>query len=71
MGSGHVNPAKASNPGLVYDIESKDYLPYLCGLNYTAREIGKILQKKVSRGSRIPEAQLNYPSFSITFGSKV
>ncbi|KAG6431453.1 hypothetical protein SASPL_109532 [Salvia splendens] len=34
-GSGHVNPSRAKYPGLVYDIQSQDYLPYLCGLNYT------------------------------------
>lgn len=31
---GHVNPAKASNLGLIYDILRDDYIPYLCGLNY-------------------------------------
>lgn len=67
-GSGHVNPSKASNPGLIYDVKPKDYVPYLCGLNYTQREIGKILQKKITCRASIPEGQLNYPSFSITFG---
>lgn len=71
MGSGHVNPTKVSNPGLVYDLKPKDYIPYLCGLNYTATEMSKITQQKVSCRSSIPEAQLNYPSFSITFGSTV
>ncbi|CAI9095623.1 OLC1v1031612C1 [Oldenlandia corymbosa var. corymbosa] len=68
-GSGHVNPSRANNPGLIYDIEPKDYIPYLCGLNYTNREVGFLLQRKVncSVESSIPEAQLNYPSFSISF----
>ncbi|KAL3499649.1 hypothetical protein ACH5RR_038742 [Cinchona calisaya] len=73
IGSGHVNPSKANNPGLIYDIEPKDYIPYLCGLNYTDREVGKILQRKANctAESRIPDTQLNYPSFSIIVGSKV
>ena len=46
-GAGHVNPSKANDPGLVYDIEPNDYVPYLCGLNYTDRQVGIILQQKV------------------------
>lgn len=70
-GAGHVNPSKANDPGLVYDIEPNDYVPYLCGLNYTDRHVGIILQQKVkcSDIKSIPQAQLNYPSFSILLGS--
>ncbi|KAI3468833.1 hypothetical protein Pfo_025496 [Paulownia fortunei] len=72
-GAGHVNPSRANDPGLVYDIEPQDYIPYLCGLQYTDREVAIITQQKVncSEVSTIPEAQLNYPSFSIIFGSQV
>ncbi|XP_027093446.1 subtilisin-like protease [Coffea arabica] len=70
-GAGHVNPSRANNPGLVYDIEPKEYIPYLCGLNYTNREVGMLLQRHVncSVESRIPDSQLNYPSFSIVLGA--
>ncbi|GLT62912.1 hypothetical protein SLA2020_355140 [Shorea laevis] len=72
-GAGHVNPSKANDPGLVYDIQPDDYIPYLCGLNYTDEMVGVIVQRtgviKCSEVKRIPEAQLNYPSFSITLGS--
>ncbi|KAL2543819.1 Subtilisin-like protease SBT1.7 [Forsythia ovata] len=70
-GAGHVNPSKANDPGLIYDIEARDYIPYLCGLNYTNRDISVILQRKVncSAESSILEGQLNYPSFSIMFRS--
>ncbi|KAF2298930.1 hypothetical protein GH714_029205 [Hevea brasiliensis] len=37
MGAGHVNPAGANNPGLIYDIQPDDYIPYLCGLGYSQR----------------------------------
>ncbi|KAK4435220.1 Subtilisin-like protease SBT1.2 [Sesamum alatum] len=68
-GAGHVNPSRANDPGLVYDIQPKDYIPYLCGLNYTNREVGFFLQRRVncSVESSIPEGQLNYPAFAITF----
>ncbi|KAF3639412.1 putative subtilisin-like protease SDD1-like [Capsicum annuum] len=66
-GAGHVNPSKANDPGLVYDIKTSDYLPYLCGLNYTDRQVGIILQRKAncSEITSILEGELNYPSFSI------
>lgn len=70
-GAGHVNPSKANNPGLVYDIQPDDYIPYLCGLNYTDKQVGVIVQRKVncSKVTSIAESQLNYPSFSIILGS--
>ncbi|CAK7335405.1 unnamed protein product [Dovyalis caffra] len=69
-GAGHVNPSKASDPGLVYDIQPDDYIPYLCGLGYPDKDISSIVQRlvKCSEESSIPEAQLNYPSFSIVYG---
>ncbi|CAJ2650566.1 unnamed protein product [Trifolium pratense] len=71
-GAGHVNPVKANDPGLVYDIQPEYYVPYLCGLGYSDKEIEVIVQWKVkcSDVKSIPEAQLNYPSFSILLGSE-
>ncbi|XP_028762752.1 subtilisin-like protease SBT1.2 [Neltuma alba] len=70
-GAGHVNPIKANDPGLVYDIHPEDYVSYLCGLGYTDRQVGVILQRKVTclEIKSITEAELNYPSFSIQLGS--
>ncbi|KAI5661699.1 hypothetical protein M9H77_21022 [Catharanthus roseus] len=70
-GAGHVNPSKAIDPGLIYDIQPDDYIPYLCGLGYSDTEIMSIVQHNVSCSSTksIPEAQLNYPSFAIELGS--
>ncbi|KAG8382325.1 hypothetical protein BUALT_Bualt05G0065700 [Buddleja alternifolia] len=71
IGSGHVNPSRANDPGLIYDIQINDYIPYLCGL-YTNHQVGIILQRRVNclRETKIPEAALNYPSFSIRVGAK-
>ncbi|KAH6832076.1 hypothetical protein C2S53_016338 [Perilla frutescens var. hirtella] len=71
IGSGHVNVLKAADPGLVYDILPQDYLPYLCGLNYTDQQVG-IIAKRVIRCSEISsisESELNYPSFSVFLGN--
>ncbi|KAI3691724.1 hypothetical protein L6452_31526 [Arctium lappa] len=66
VGSGHVNPSKANDPGLVFDIQPDDYIPYLCGLGYTSQQVGIIATKTVSCSETIPEGQLNYPSYVIT-----
>jgi len=69
-GSGHVNPSRADDPGLVYDIQPDDYIPYLCGLGYSDREVGIIAHRKINctETSSIPEGELNYPSFSVVLG---
>ncbi|XP_076956799.1 subtilisin-like protease [Bidens hawaiensis] len=66
FGSGHVNPQKALEPGLIFDIQPEDYIPYLCGLGYTPKQIEMIVKKKCSCSKPIPEAQLNYPSFVVS-----
>ncbi|PWA53781.1 Peptidase S8/S53 domain-containing protein [Artemisia annua] len=65
MGSGHVKPTKAIDPGLIFDIQPDDYIPYLCGLGYTPKQVQMIVKKKVSCSKTITEAQLNYPSFVV------
>ncbi|KAF3448450.1 hypothetical protein FNV43_RR09163 [Rhamnella rubrinervis] len=72
IGAGHVNPSKANDPGLVYDIKPEDYIAYLCGLGYTDRQVGLFTQTTVqcSTVKSISEAQLNYPSFAVDLGSK-
>ncbi|XP_044358229.1 subtilisin-like protease [Triticum aestivum] len=37
VGAGHVNPTRAVDPGLVYDLEVKDYAGYVCHLFARAR----------------------------------
>ncbi|CAK9134483.1 unnamed protein product [Ilex paraguariensis] len=34
FGSGHVDPKRASDPGLIHDTTTEDYLNFLCSLNY-------------------------------------
>ncbi|KAF8039303.1 hypothetical protein BT93_B1745 [Corymbia citriodora subsp. variegata] len=68
-GAGHINPSKAVDPGLIYDIAPSDYLPYFCGLNYTDFQLVMMYQRQVtcSRIKSIPDYQLNYPSISLRF----
>ncbi|PIN06604.1 Cucumisin [Handroanthus impetiginosus] len=67
-GAGHINPSKANDPGLIYDIAIDDYIPYLCGLGYTDEQVGIIAHKTVHCTTKIPEGQLNYPTFSVSLG---
>ncbi|XP_059652890.1 subtilisin-like protease SBT3 [Cornus florida] len=63
-GAGHINPEKAMDPGLVYDIEVQDYINYLCGMNYTSKQI-KIITKRSNFSCDQASLDLNYPSFIV------
>ncbi|KAF9596079.1 hypothetical protein IFM89_007132 [Coptis chinensis] len=70
-GSGHVNLTRANDPGLVYDIQPSDYIPYLYGLGYTDGQVGILAHQtiKCAYSNRISEGQLNYPSFAVKLGT--
>ncbi|XP_022990928.1 subtilisin-like protease SBT1.1 isoform X2 [Cucurbita maxima] len=73
IGSGHVDPEKASDPGLVYDIAPGDYLNYLCSLNYSSTQIGLLSKGNFSCPSKrevVEPGDLNYPSFSVIMKAK-
>ncbi|KAL0319448.1 UNVERIFIED_CONTAM: Subtilisin-like protease SBT1.4 [Sesamum angustifolium] len=70
-GSGHVDPNRAVDPGLVYDLETTDYVAFLCTIGYDSRRIS-VFTKQASSvdcnalGFKTP-GNLNYPSFSVVF----
>ncbi|KAH7659946.1 Peptidase S8 subtilisin-related protein [Dioscorea alata] len=68
IGNGHVDPSKAMDPGLVYDIELDDYIGYLCGLNYSDGDMTTIVGKRVncSNVKVLSEAELNYPTILVS-----
>ncbi|MQM08730.1 hypothetical protein Taro_041585 [Colocasia esculenta] len=66
MGSGHVNPNRALDPGLVYDAGAGDYMRLLCAMNYTRERILTITRSSSYDCSR-PSLDLNYPSFIAYF----
>ncbi|EHA8588611.1 Subtilisin-like protease SBT1.8 [Cocos nucifera] len=71
MGAGHVNPSKAADPGLIYDLDVDDYIRYLCGLD--SSNVGEIVRRNIScsKFGSISEAELNYPSMVLSPGSTV
>ncbi|XVF01273.1 hypothetical protein REPUB_Repub04eG0073600 [Reevesia pubescens] len=64
FGAGRINPNKALDPGLVYDIEIQDYIDYLCALNYTTTQIRTItgMSHFICDNANL---DLNYPSFLV------
>ncbi|MCD9643618.1 hypothetical protein HAX54_031233 [Datura stramonium] len=62
MGAGHINPNKALDPGLIYDVTPEDYINLLCGLDFTSQQI-KAITRSSSYSCSNPSLDLNYPSF--------
>ncbi|KAL5062493.1 hypothetical protein RYX36_024230 [Vicia faba] len=62
LGAGHVNPNRALDPGLVYDVGVQDYVNLLCALNFTQQNITAITRSSSNDCSK-PSLDLNYPSF--------
>ncbi|XP_023515158.1 subtilisin-like protease SBT1.5 [Cucurbita pepo subsp. pepo] len=70
FGAGHVHPQKAMDPGLIYDLNTYDYVDFLCNSNYTAKNI-QVITGKIADCSGAKRAghtgNLNYPSLSVVF----
>ncbi|CAA6666753.1 unnamed protein product [Spirodela intermedia] len=54
-GSGHINPEKAADPGLIYDINLRDIVAYKCYFNLSS----------ACEAQQLPGYDLNLPSISI------
>lgn len=71
MGSGHIEPNRALDPGLVYDAGAEDYLRLLCGMGYTREQILTVTRSSYaancSDGASAAMTDLNYPSFIALF----
>lgn len=67
-GSGHVNPLKAVNPGLVYDANEGDYVKFLCGQGYSTAMVRRITgdSSACTPGNIGRVWDLNYPSFALS-----
>ncbi|XP_042481822.1 subtilisin-like protease SBT4.13 [Macadamia integrifolia] len=73
-GAGQIDPLKAVNPGLVYDISKADYIQELCNMGFSADEIKIIAGGNVTCAKKNGTgALLNYPSLgaSVTVGWKI
>ncbi|KQJ81458.2 hypothetical protein BRADI_5g00840v3, partial [Brachypodium distachyon] len=71
MGAGLVNPTRALDPGLIYDLAPADYISYVCGLGYNASLVNDIIAQPIQNVScdkveKIQRKDLNYPSIMVT-----
>ncbi|KAL0435919.1 UNVERIFIED_CONTAM: Subtilisin-like protease SBT1.5 [Sesamum radiatum] len=67
IGAGHVDPEKAVDPGLVYDISPSHYVNFLCASNFTRREIRQMARRPISCSKKQKPWDLNYPAISVEF----
>ncbi|KAG8381441.1 hypothetical protein BUALT_Bualt06G0122300 [Buddleja alternifolia] len=68
-GAGHINPLKALDPGLIYDLTPQDYFEFLCSQGLTSSELvvfAKFANRSCKHSLR-NSADLNYPAISAIF----
>ncbi|KAM0909347.1 hypothetical protein ACQ4PT_014866 [Festuca glaucescens] len=66
-GSGHVNPTRAADPGLVYDLSITDYAGYICWL-LGDHGLATIVHNSSLNCAMLPKVkntQLNYPMITV------
>ncbi|KAF6159808.1 hypothetical protein GIB67_030066 [Kingdonia uniflora] len=66
IGSGHIDPNRALDPGLIYDVGAKDYSNLLCSMDLT-REQFLTITRSSSYNCSNPSSDLNCPSFIAFF----
>ncbi|KAL3510309.1 hypothetical protein ACH5RR_029710 [Cinchona calisaya] len=69
-GVGHLDPVKATNPGLVYETLTYDYIKMLCGVNYDSSILRKIFGDNSTCSGILPSTykDLNYPTMTAQVG---
>lgn len=67
-GSGHINPLKAVDPGLIFDASEADFVNFLCAEGYNNTLIGLISGDSSTCPTGKPGKtwDLNYPSFALS-----
>jgi hypothetical protein len=65
FGSGHIDPNKANDPGLVYDISNDEYDAFSCGVGSPDVSQARC-DELVVNGLSLEPADLNQPSISVS-----
>lgn len=72
-GAGQVNPTRALNPGLVYDMDDLSYIQFLCHEGYNGSKLSVFVGSPVNCSSLLPglgHDAINYPSIQLSLQSK-
>ncbi|KAK9152339.1 hypothetical protein Syun_010648 [Stephania yunnanensis] len=64
-GAGQVRPNRAMDPGLVYDLTTKDYLNFLCAMGYNETSIRKFSDRSYKCPKSYSLLDFNYPSITV------
>ncbi|CAA6656391.1 unnamed protein product [Spirodela intermedia] len=67
-GGGHVDPNRAMDPGLVFDMGTSDHLRFLCSMGYNNTAVSLMARRQtICRSAAVfsPQSDLNLPSISI------
>nr|GLL29432.1 subtilisin-like protease SBT5.3 [Ipomoea trifida]GMD03544.1 subtilisin-like protease SBT5.3 [Ipomoea batatas] len=64
-GAGHINPNRAADPGLVYDLKLTDYVNFICAQGYNETYITRILGTPYKCPHHVTLSTFNYPSIAI------
>ncbi|XP_039013180.1 subtilisin-like protease SBT3.5 isoform X1 [Hibiscus syriacus] len=68
IGGGLVNPNRATDPGLVYDTETDDYVKFLCGTGFSSKSVSGLTKTNANcTKDRFNELNLNLPSITIPY----
>ncbi|KAL0390395.1 UNVERIFIED_CONTAM: Subtilisin-like protease SBT3.18 [Sesamum calycinum] len=68
VGAGHINPVQAFDPGLVYDMTTRDYILFLCNIGYSEEQIQAIVScpSTTCPDRTEPNWNINYPSITVS-----
>lgn len=65
-GGGHIQPNRAMDPGLIYDLSTNDYLLFLCSLGYNQTQIQLFSEEPFTCPTvNISLIDFNYPSITV------
>ncbi|XP_073156453.1 subtilisin-like protease SBT4.6 [Henckelia pumila] len=65
-GAGHIDPIKAVDPGLVYEITPDDYIKFLCNSGYDSSKLSKIFGTSIQcPDKKSTSNHLNYPAMTL------
>ncbi|RZB56671.1 Subtilisin-like protease SBT5.4 [Glycine soja] len=64
-GGGHIRPNHAVDPGLVYDLNTADYLNFLCSRGYNSSQLKLFYGKPYTCPKSFSLADFNYPTITV------
>lgn len=66
-GSGQIDPTRAADPGLVFNMSSTNYVQFLCAIGYNTTAVELVIAKAaICPTVPDPVINLNYPSIFLT-----